>query len=99
MPDGDGTETPRTDLCEECDREILPELSHVEGQHDIIHAARTADEGFMPATGGAVVVTFQCQCSSVRVEFGPGSASAWDFPDSWMWPDDFDDEEVSRLVG
>jgi hypothetical protein len=92
------TRVDRTDLCEECEREILPEVEHIEGQHELIHDARTAEEGFMPATGGKVVVRFSCQCSSVAVEYGPGSASAWKFPEAWMWADDYDGEEVPRFA-
>jgi hypothetical protein len=83
---------PRTDICEECDREIVPKVNHIEGQHELIHKARTADEGFMSVTAGKATITFQCRCSSVRVEFGPGSASAWDFPDGWMWEDEAEAE-------
>lgn len=83
---------PRTDICEECEREIVPEVDHVDGQHDLIHQARTADEGFMAVTGGSVTVTFACLCSRVQVEYGPGSASAWDIPDEWMWEDEVDSD-------
>ncbi len=93
---GDQQETPRTDICEECEREIVPEVELVKGQHELIHQARTAEEGFMSAVGGSVEVRFECQCSSVTVEYGPGSASAWDFPDAWMWPDNV--EEVADRV-
>jgi hypothetical protein len=82
-------ETPRTDICESCDREIVPELVKVTGQHELIHEARKQEEGFMPVTGGKATVSFSCRCSNVRVEYGPGSASAWDIPDSWMWEDEF----------
>lgn len=94
----DASEVPRTDICEDCDREITFELEAVEGRHELIHKARTADEGFNPVTAGTAKVRFSCACGSVTVEFGPGSATAWDFPDGWMWPDNFEDEEVSRLV-
>jgi hypothetical protein len=88
-------EIPRTDICEECDREIVPEVKHIEGQHEIIHRARTAEEGFMPVTAGKAEIRFKCACSSVTVEFGPGSATAWDVPDAWMWEDNVDvGEEV-----
>jgi len=83
----DGEEIPKTDICENCEREILPELERVTGKHDLINQSRETDEGFMPVTGGTATVRFSCQCSSVEVEFGPGSASAWDFPDGWMWED------------
>jgi len=88
----DGKKIPRTDLCEECEREIIPEVEHVEGQHELIHQARTVDEDFMPVTGGKVTVRFSCRCSSVDIEYGPGSASAWDVPDAWMWEDQVDAE-------
>jgi hypothetical protein len=98
MTEEDETQVDRTDLCEECEREIIPEMEYIEGQHELIHEARTAEEGFMPATGGKAVVRFSCECSSVTVEFGPGSASAWEFPDAWMWEDHYDDEEVPRFA-
>lgn len=88
----DGEEIPRTDICEECDREIVAELVELEGQHEIIHQARTADRGFEPVTAGQATVSYSCRCSHVRVKFGPGTTSAWDVPDGWMW--DEDDEEV-----
>lgn len=80
---------PRTDICEECDREIATEVTKLTGQHELIHQARMADEGFTPVTGGKVTVSFSCRCSHAEVEYGPGSASAWDIPDAWMWEDDF----------
>ncbi len=83
-------EVPRTDLCEECEREIVPELESLTGQHELIHQARQADEGFMPVTGGTATVGFSCRCSSVKVEYGPGYASAWDIPDGWLWEDEID---------
>lgn len=87
-----GEEVPRTDICEECDREITAELVGLKGQHEIIHQAREADEGFMPVTGGKATVSFSCRCSHVRVEFGPGSTSAWDVPGAWMWESEFEDK-------
>lgn len=86
----DGKEIPRTDLCERCEREIDPELVELKGQHDLINQAREADEGFNPITGGEATVSFSCRCSHVEVEFGPGSASAWDVPDEWMWEDELE---------
>lgn len=91
-------EVPRTDICEECDEEIVHELVAVNGRHEMIHQARTADEGFKPVTEGSVEVVFKCRCSHVRVEFGPGNAPAWEFPDAWMWADDFDPKEVPRFA-
>jgi len=89
------TATPRTDFCEDCDEEIHPEVTRVEGRDDLIHGARNADNGFESVVAGKVEVTFSCACSHVTVEYGPGSASAWDFPESWMWPDVHDvSEEV-----
>jgi hypothetical protein len=82
-------EVPRTDICEECDREIVAEVVKVEGQHELIHQAREADEGFMPVTGGKVTVSFGCRCSHVQIEYGPGSTSAWSIPDAWMWESEF----------
>jgi len=79
---------PRTDLCEECRREIVANVESVKGQHELIHEAREADEGWMSATGGSVVVRFKCECASVDVEYGPGSVSTWKMPDAWMWEDD-----------
>jgi hypothetical protein len=98
MSEEQSMEVDRTDLCEECEKEILPEVEHVEGQHELIHKARTAEEGFMPVTGGRVVVRFSCRCASVEVEYGPGTASAWEFPEAWMWADDYDPEEVPRFA-
>jgi hypothetical protein len=88
--------TDRTDLCEECEREIVAEVERVEGKHELIHQSRTAEEGFMPITGGTVAVRFSCRCSSFTAEYGPGSASAWDVPDAWMWEENY--EEVPRLA-
>lgn len=78
---------PRTDICEECDREIVPEVRHIEGQHELIHRARTADEGFRPITTGKAEIRFSCACDGVTVEYGPGSTSSWKVPDAWMWED------------
>lgn len=78
---------PRTDFCEECDREIVAEVVGVEGRDEIIHRARTADEGFHSVAAGKAEIRFSCACDGVTVEFGPGSATAWDVPDSWMWED------------
>lgn len=83
-------EIPRTDICEECKREIVPEVRNIKGQHELIHRARTSDEGFMSITAGKAEIRFSCACSGVTVEFGPGSATAWDMPDSWMWRDNTD---------
>lgn len=98
MSDESAVEVDRTDLCEECGREIVPDLERVEGQHELIHEARTAEEGFMSVVAGKAIIRYTCACSSVEVEFGPGSASAWDFPDSWMWADNYEPEEVPRLA-
>lgn len=84
-------EIPRTDLCESCNGEIVPEVKKIEGQHKLIHEARNAEEGWMSATGGNATIRFKCECSRVDVEYGPGSASAWDFPGSWMWEDEGDE--------
>lgn len=81
----EGEEIPRTDSCEECEREIVPELTKLTGQHQLIDQARDSDEGFMPVTGGTATVSFSCRCSSATIEYGPGSASAWDIPDGWLW--------------
>lgn len=83
-------EVPRTDKCQECDREIVAELVELEGKHKLIHQARKADEGFMPVTGGTATVRYKCRCGHVDVEFGPGSTSAWDIPDGWMWEGEID---------
>lgn len=88
MSDVEQRTAPPTDLCENCEREILPEVTAVEGRDELIHGARTAENGFESVVAGSVEVTFSCACSHVTVEYGPGSASAWDFPDSWMWPDE-----------
>lgn len=99
MTDADyENDIPRTDICEECDEEIVHELVAVNGKHKMIHRARTAQQGINHISGGSVEVVFKCRCSSVRVEFGPGSASAFEFPDAWMWADDFDPEEVPRFA-
>jgi hypothetical protein len=86
-------EVPRTDLCEECEREIVCEVVHVEGQHELIQQAREADEGFMPITGGKATLRYKCRCGHADVEFGPGSASAWDIPDGWLWEDSTEGEK------
>ena len=86
----DAEQIPQTDICEECDREIVAEVGRVEGKHELIHRARTADEGFMPVTAGKAEIRFKCACSSVTVEFGPGNTTAWDVPDAWMWEDNVD---------
>ena len=83
-------EVPRTDICEECDCEIISEVTKVTGQHELIHQAREAEEGWMTAVGGKVTVTFRCRCGSAKVEYGPGATSAWNIPDGWLWEDDFD---------
>lgn len=90
MNDTQQAEVPRTDRCEECSREIVPEVERVEGQHELIHQAREADQGFMSVTGGKVTVVFSCRCGSAEIEYGPGTASAWDIPDGWLWEDDID---------
>lgn len=86
------TEVPRTDLCEECDREIQVELVGFRGQHELIHNARTADEDkqFFPVRGGEARVKMSCGCGYVNVEFGDGSVGlgAGEFPDGWMWEDE-----------
>jgi hypothetical protein len=81
----DTTDVPRTDLCEECETEIVSQVVDWSGRDEIIHEARKAEEGFMPATGGEVEVLFRCDCSQMTATFGPGSVSAWDVPDEWMW--------------
>lgn len=94
MSDTDA-EIPQTDLCEECGKEIVPDVVAIEGKDELIHRARTADEGFMSVTAGSAEVRLECACNGVTVEFGPGSMSAWDVPDSWMWEDNIDvGEEV-----
>jgi len=90
--DTEREEVPRTDLCEECEREIVPELVELTGQHELIQQAREAGEGFAPITGGKATVRYSCRCGSAEVEFAPGSASAWDIPDGWLWEDE--DREV-----
>lgn len=93
--EGENTEIPRTDICEQCEMEIVPEVVDIEGQHELIHRARCADEGFMPITEGKAEIRFSCACDGVTVEYGPGSTTAWDVPDSWMWEDNVDvGEEV-----
>lgn len=91
MSSTDREEVSRTDLCEDCEREIVPELVHLEGQHELIQQAREAEEGFMPITAGSATVRYTCRCGGVDVEFKPGSASAWDIPDGWLWEDDSDE--------
>jgi hypothetical protein len=85
-------EIPHTDICEQCEREIVSNVEQVEGKHKIIHHARTADEGFTPITAGKATIRFHCSCSSMTVEFGPGSTSAWDVPDEWLWKGDDNDK-------
>lgn len=87
-PEQSGKEVPRTDICEECEREIVAEVSKIEGQHELIHEARTAEEGWMSTTAGQVTIRFKCVCDHVDVEYGPGTASAWDFPECWMWEEE-----------
>lgn len=84
-------EIPRTDICENCDREIEAELVELTGKHELVQQARDADEGFMPVTGGKATVSFSCRCSHVQVEYGPGSCSAWDIPGSWLWEDELEE--------
>jgi DnaJ-domain-containing protein 1 len=91
---GQDQETPRTDICEECETEIVSEVERVRGQHELIHQARTSEEDFMSVTGGEVTVRFSCRCSSLKVDYGPGSASAWDVPDAWLWEDNFEKGEL-----
>lgn len=79
----------RTDICENCDREIVAELVKLEGQHELILKARQADDGFVPITGGKATISFSCRCSHAQIEFGPGSASAWEIPDEWLWESKF----------
>ena len=86
--DTERTRIPRTDRCEECEREIVPELVELTGQHELIQQARDADEGFMPITAGKATVRYSCRCGSAEVEFGPGAASAWDIPQGWLWGSD-----------
>ena len=86
----DRDEVPRTDRCEECERDIVPEVTKITGQHELIHQAREAEEGWMSAVGGQVEVTFKCRCGSAKVEYGPGSTSAWNIPDGWLWEDEID---------
>lgn len=87
----DGEEIPRTDICEECEREIVANVEAVTGKHDLIQQARETELGFKPVSGGSVTVRFSCRCSTMEVEYGPGSASAWDAPDVWLWEDEIDD--------
>lgn len=95
MSDQQSAEIPRTDICEQCEYEIVSELVGMEGKHELIHRARTIDEDFFSVTAGKVEVELKCHCSSVTIEFGPGTQSAWKFPDSWMWEDNVDvGEEV-----
>ena len=95
-------DVPRTNICEECEREIVPELVELSGQHELIHEARKQDGGFMPITAGSATVTLSCRCSHVQAEYGPGSASAWDIPDGWMWKEEFPElfsEDVAPSPG
>ena len=79
---------PRTDICEQCEREIVPEVKRIRGQHELIHQSRTADEDFDRIAAGTVTVVFACACSRLEVEYGTGTATAWDVPDAWMWDDE-----------
>jgi len=79
-------EIPRTDICENCDREIIPELVKLTGQHELIHKARKQEYS---VSAGEATISLSCACSHVHVKYGPGSASAWDIPDGWMWEDNF----------
>jgi len=81
----DKEEIPRTDMCEECEREIVPSLEHIDGKHELIHETREVDDKWMSATGGTVVIRFKCRCASVDVECGPGSVAVCKMPDAWMW--------------
>lgn len=85
---------PRTDICEECDREILVEFKSFIGQHELIHRARTADEDkqFYPVRGGSATIRMYCRCGSVDVEFNEGKVGlgAREFPDGWMWEDEIE---------
>jgi len=93
--DQETAEIPRTDICEQCDMEIVAEVVGIEGKDELIHRARTANEGFMSVTAGKAEIRFSCACDGVTVEYGPGSTTAWDVPDSWMWEDNVDvGEEV-----
>jgi len=91
-------EIPPTDLCENCGREIVPEVVKLKGKDELIHEARTAKEGWMSATAGTATIRFKCRCSHVDVEYGPGSASAWDFPDSWMWEDEIQTDDDQAVI-
>jgi len=86
----DKEEIPRTDICEECEREIETSVVKIDGQHELIHEARETDDKWMSATAGAVVIRFKCRCASVDVEYGPGSVSALNIPDAWMWEGSFE---------
>jgi len=81
----DKEEIPRTDICEECEREIVSNALYIGGKHELIHEAREADDKRMSATGGKVVIRFECRCESINVEYGPGSISVRNMPDAWMW--------------
>jgi hypothetical protein len=78
-------DVPRTDICRYCDRQIIPEVEKITGQHEIIHAARNVDLGVENVAGGTVEVVFCCGCSSCTVEYGAGSTMAAEVPDEWLW--------------
>lgn len=80
--------TPKTDICEECDREIIPELVWVNGQHEMIDAARDPDEDFTRISETSAVIRWSCACSSVKVEMESSGITAFDVPDEWMWDDE-----------
>lgn len=83
---------PRTDICEDCDREIVGQFEGAKGKDELIQLARESEEGFMTVTAGSATISYACSCSYVEVEYGPGSVSAWDIPDGWLWEDDDDGE-------
>lgn len=77
---------PRTDICESCDREIVPELGSVSGQHAMIHAARTAGEGYTRISESSAEIRWSCACSGVTME--SNGVSEFDVSDDWMWEDE-----------
>lgn len=85
------TDVPRTDRCENCEREITTELTQLTGQHELIHQARRRGDGFSMAKAGTATVTFACSCSYVEVEYAPGKMRVWELPDGWKWEGEIDD--------
>jgi hypothetical protein len=86
----DKEENPRTDICEECEREIVPSLVYIDGKHELTHETREVDDKWMSATWGTAVIRFKCRCASVDVEYGPGSVSVRKMPDAWMCEESFE---------